>query len=85
MKFIKAKTAREITDEYNKGALKRFIDQLNERIETAAHTGENYVWMDIGGFSLEEQAFIRAFLEEHGFKIGANRPGHSINRYSVSW
>lgn len=84
MNFIKAKTAREIVNEYCNGALKRFMENLNDAIEEQAHLGCNGVPIDISEMNNNDQGFILAFLKEQGYTIEKSTSVRGV-RYWVKW
>lgn len=84
MNFIKAKTAREIVNEYCNEALKRFMENLNDAIEEQARLGCSGVPMDISAMSINDQNFILAFLKERGYTIEKNPSARGV-RYWVKW
>ena len=84
MNFIKAETACEIVNEYNKGALKRFINELNDSIEDAAHHGKRILYFDPSGLPISDQNFILAFLVDQGYAVVKNTTGHGVN-YRLVW
>lgn len=84
MDFIKAKTALEIVDEYNKYARKRFMDKLNDSIEDAARCGKRTLYFDPSGLAISDQNFILAFLADQGYVVIKNTTGHGVN-YRLVW
>lgn len=84
MNFIKAKTALEIVEEYNKYALKRFMDQLNDSIEDAARCGKRILYFDPSALSISDGNFVCAFLVDQGYAVVKNTTAHGTE-YKLLW
>lgn len=85
MKFISANTARAMVKEYEGSAKTRFLNELNEKITTAAKNGEHQVriLLDI---SEKEKTNLCIYLATLGYAVEPiTRPGSSTNIYKVMW
>jgi len=84
MNFIKAKTAVEIVEEYNKYALKRFMDKLNDSIEDAARCGKRTLCFDPSVLTISDQNFVLAFLVDQGYAVIKHATAHGVD-YTLVW
>lgn len=85
MKFISANTARAMVKEYEDSAKTRFLNELNEKIITAAKSGAHQVRVRFNTTEKEKNN-ICIYLATLGYAVEpVNRPGTPINTYEIMW
>ena len=85
MKFISANTARAMVKEYEDSAQTRFLNELNEKITTAAKSGARQVRILLDTPE-KEKTNLCIYLATLGYAVEPiARPGASTNIYKVMW